>query len=127
MSKSQKFYACKHCGNVAVLAVVKGGDLVCCGEKMCELVPNTVEASQEKHLPVVEKTDCGIKVKVGGVSHPMQEDHYIAFIYVKTERGGQRIKLGIGDPPEAEFCFADDKPTEVYALCNLHGMWKTEI
>jgi len=127
MSKSQKFFSCGHCGNVAVLVVAKGGDLVCCGEKMRELVPNTVEASREKHLPAVEEIDFGIRVKVGGVPHPMQEDHFIDFIYVKTERGGQRIKLDVGDSPEAEFCFADDKPTEVYAFCNLHGMWKTEL
>jgi len=127
MNKSQKFYSCKRCGNVAVLVVVKGGELVCCGEAMGELMPNTVEASVEKHLPVVEKTADGIKIKVGGVPHPMQEDHYIDFVYVKTERGGQRIKLDVGGPPEAEFRFADDKPTEVYAFCNLHGMWKTDI
>ena len=127
MSKNQRFLLCNRCGNVAVLTVAKGGILTCCGEEMCELAPNTVEASQEKHLPVVEKTDDGIKVKVGGVSHPMQAEHFIDFIYVKTERGGQRIKLEIDDSPEAEFRFANDKPTEVYAYCNLHGLWKTEI
>jgi len=127
MSKSKNFFSCNRCGNIAVLVVVKGGVLVCCGENMHELVPNIVEASQEKHLPAVEKTDTGIKVKVGSVLHPMQEDHFIDFIYVKTERGGQRIKLDIGDSPEAEFLFANDKPTEVYAYCNLHGMWRTEI
>jgi len=127
MDKSQKFFFCSRCGNVAVLAVVKGGVLTCCGEEMSVLSPNTVEASQEKHLPVVETTDCGIKVKVGGVSHPMQDEHHIDFIYVQTEHGGQRVKLEVGDSPEAEFCFVNDKPTEVYAYCNLHGMWKTEI
>jgi len=124
---SQRFFFCNRCGNVAVLAVAKGGVLSCCGEIMRELSPNTVDASQEKHLPVVEKTDGGIRVKVGGVPHPMQEEHFIDFIYVKTERGGQRIKLEVGDPPEAEFVFAGDKPTEVYAYCNLHGLWKATI
>jgi len=127
MSESQKFFFCRHCGNVAVLAVATAGVLSCCGEEMSELIPNTVDASREKHLPTVETTADGIKVNVGGVLHPMAEDHHIDFIYVKTERGGQRVKLEVGDSPEATFRFADDKPTEVYAYCNLHGLWKTKI
>ena len=126
MEKAQ-FFICKHCGNLAALAVNKGGALACCGETMRELVPNTVEASKEKHLPVVEESGKGIKVKIGSAPHPMTEEHYIDFIYVKTERGGQRIELGAGKDPEAELCFADDKPTEVYAYCNLHGLWKTDV
>jgi superoxide reductase len=127
MEKNRFFLSCAHCGNVAALVVDKGGALVCCGEEMRDLEPNTVDASKEKHLPVAEATDKGIKVKVGGAPHPMLEEHFIDFLYVKTERGSQRLKLSVGAAPEAEFVFADDKPTEVYAYCNLHGMWKTDV
>jgi len=94
---------------------------------MTVFVPNTVEASVEKHLPVVEKTAGGINVKVGRVLHPMEKEHYIGFVFVKTEHGGQRKNFSAGDSPEAEFTFSDDKPMEVYAYCNLHGLWKTEL
>ena len=127
MGNGQGFFVCNHCGNVAKLAVSKGGKLACCGDEMRELEPNTVDASQEKHLPAVERTDRGIKVKIGSVPHPMLEEHRIDFIFVKTERGGQRVNLGAGASPEAEFCFADDKPVEAYAYCNLHGIWKISV
>jgi len=98
---------------------------------MTELVPNTVEASAEKHLPVTTDitTDCcvGIKVQVGSVLHPMEEEHNIAFIYVETERGGQRKCLKAGEEPKLDFCFSDDKPIAVYAYCSLHGLWKTDV
>jgi len=127
MENNQGFFVCNHCGNVAKLAVSKGGKLVCCGDEMCELTPNTVDASKEKHLPVVEKAGNGIKVKIGSAPHPMAEDHHIDFIFVKTKCGGQRVNLEAGSPPEAEFCFVDDKPMEVYAYCNLHGIWKVGV
>ncbi len=121
-----KFFKCKHCGNVIVKAVDSGVPVVCCGEKMEELVANTVEASVEKHLPVVTKVDdCAIKVEVGSVAHPMTPEHHIAFIYVETENGGMRINLT--DKPEAVFCTCADKPVAVYEYCNLHGLWKTEL
>ena len=123
----QKFYVCKHCGNLIGVVLNKGVPLVCCGEEMAELVPNTVEASQEKHLPLVEKNGDIIRVSVGSVAHPMEEAHYIMFIYVETEKGGQRKGLKAGEEPSAEFKFADDKPTAVYAYCNIHGLWKTEM
>jgi len=122
-----KFFICKICGNIVGMIKDKGGPLGCCGSSMTHLVPNTVDASQEKHLPDVTKTENGICVKVGSVLHPMTEEHYIDFIYVKTERGGQRVELAVGESPEAEFCFAKDKGVEVYAYCNLHGLWKVEL
>ena len=122
-----QFLICDICGNIVGLVKDNGGQLACCNQNMTELTPNTVEASIEKHLPDIQKTDKGISVKVGSTLHPMEKEHYIEFIYVKTERGGQRIELDIGASPEAEFCFFDDKPVEVYAYCNLHGMWKTEL
>jgi superoxide reductase len=121
-----KFYKCNHCGNVIIKTVDSGVPVVCCGEKMVELVPNTVDASQEKHVPVVTRVDdCRIKVEVGSVSHPMTEEHHIAFIYVETENGG--VQISLKDKPEAVFCTCNDKPVAVYEYCNLHGLWKTEL
>jgi superoxide reductase len=93
---------------------------------MVELVANTVDASQEKHVPVVTRVDdCRIKVEVGSVPHPMTEEHHIAFIYVETENGG--VQISLKDKPEAVFCTCNDKPVAVYEYCNLHGLWKTEL
>jgi len=122
-----KFFICSICGNIVGLIKDNGGPLACCGQAMTYLEPNTVEASQEKHLPEVTKSESGVSVKVGSVLHPMEEAHYIDFIYAKTDKGGHRVELAIGDTPEATFCFAGEAPLEVYAYCNLHGLWKTQI
>ena len=121
-----RFYKCEHCGNIVGLIHNAGVPMMCCGQKMTELVPNTEEASVEKHLPVVTKIDdCHIKVEVGSVAHPMTPEHHIAFIYVETEKGGMKIDLS--EKPEAVFCTCADKPVAVYEYCNLHGLWKTEL
>jgi len=127
MRSKQKFFICKHCGNMVGLIENKGVPMVCCGENMTELVPNTVEASVEKHLPVVTVAGNKIVVEVGSAPHPMEEVHHIVFIYVETEHGGQRKNLEVGQAAKAVFSFEEDKPIAVYAYCNLHGMWKTEI
>jgi superoxide reductase len=124
---SQKFFTCNRCGNKAGLMVDKGGRLSCCGEQMAEIIPNTVDASQEKHVPAVTKTATGITVRVGSVAHPMAEDHFIAFVYVSAKNGGYMKKLDIGAEPVAEFSFIDDEPVTVYAFCNLHGLWKCDL
>ena len=121
-----KFYVCPYCGNVIQKIVDSKVPVVCCGEKMQELVANTVEASVEKHLPVVTSVDDNhIKVEVGSVAHPMLPEHHIAFIYVETEKGGIRVDLT--DKPEATICVCDSKPVAVYEYCNLHGLWKREL
>lgn len=121
-----KFYKCNHCGNVIVKVVDVGVPVVCCGQKMDELIPNTVDASGEKHVPVVTMLDGNrLKVDVGSVAHPMQPEHHIAFIYVETENGG--IQVILKDKPEAVVCLGDEKPIAVYEYCNLHGLWKTEL
>lgn len=121
-----KFYECSICGNVVHKVVDSGMQLVCCGQEMVELIPGTVEASVEKHLPYVtwidEKT---LRVQVGSVAHPMLEAHHIEFIYVETETGGIRVDLT--DQPEAVIALGDDKAVAVYEYCNLHGLWKTEL
>lgn len=123
-----KFYKCPVCGNVIEKVVDGGVPVVCCGKKMEELIPNTVDASGEKHVPVVTRlNDCRIKVEVGSVTHPMSEEHHIAFIYVENENGGIRIDLPHDGKPEAEICTCSGKPIAVYEYCNLHGLWKTEL
>jgi superoxide reductase len=94
---------------------------------MEELVPNTVDASGEKHLPVYTLKDNVLEVSVGSVLHPMSKEHNISWIYVETEKGGQRKNLEVEGDPKACFCFCDDKPLSVFAYCNLHGLWKSEI
>ena len=121
-----KFFKCRHCGNVVTKVVDSGVPVVCCGEKMEELIPNTVDASGEKHIPVVTRIDdCSIKVEVGSVAHPMLPEHHIVFIYVETENGGIRVDLK--DKPEAVVCTCTSKPIAVYEYCNLHGLWKTSL
>ncbi len=121
-----KFYKCRHCGNVIEKLVDSKVKVVCCGEEMEELVPNTVDASGEKHVPVVScLEECKMKVTVGSVPHPMEDAHHIAFIYVETENGGMRVNLK--DKPEALFCVKNGKPVAVYEYCNLHGLWKTDV
>ena len=123
-----KFYKCAHCGNVIEKVVDSGVPVVCCGQKMEELIPNTVDASGEKHVPVVTWLDeHRIKVEVGSVHHPMLPEHHIAFVYVETENGGMRIDLPHDGKPEAVFCTCADTPVAVYEYCNLHGVWKTEL
>ena len=121
-----KFYKCNHCGNVIVKVVDAGVPVVCCGEKMVELVPNTVDASGEKHLPVVTVLDNNsIKVEVGSVHHPMLPEHHISFVYVETEIGG--IQVNLKDKPETVVYLGEEKAVAVYEYCNLHGLWKTEL
>lgn len=124
---SAKFYICDYCKNLVEIINDAGVPLVCCGKKMTELVPNTVEASNEKHLPVVEIVDNVLTVKVGAVEHPMLQEHHISFIYVETSNGGMRKDLAVGSKPIASFSLGDEKPIAVYAYCNLHRLWKTEL
>lgn len=121
-----KFYKCNHCGNVIMKVVDKGVPVVCCGEKMEELVANTVDASAEKHVPVVTRLDENtIKVEVGSVARPMLPEHHISFIYVETKSGGVRVDLN--DKPEAIINLGDEQVVAVYEYCNLHGLWKVTI
>lgn len=123
-----KFFKCPICGNVVEKVVDSGVPVVCCGKPMQELIPNTVEASGEKHLPAITHLDdCKIKVQVGSVAHPMTEEHHIAFIYVENENGGIRVDLAHDGKPEAEICLCSGKAIAVYEYCNLHGLWRIEL
>ena len=122
-----KFYICEHCGNIITKIHDKKVPVVCCGQKMTELVPNTVEASGEKHIPVAEVLEGAVKVNVGSVDHPMVSEHYIEWVYLETENGGQYQYLTPESAPTVTFALGKEKPIAVYAYCNLHGLWKTEI
>ena len=120
-----KFFICRHCGNLVGMIHDSGVPLVCCGENMEELVANPVDAAKEKHVPVVEQSGNTVVVKVGSVPHPMEEKHYIQWIYIQTENGVQRHAFKPGDKPEATFSLnAGDKLIAAYEYCNLHGLWK---
>jgi len=127
MCGKHKFFICKHCGNIVGIVQDEGVPLVCCGEKMELLVPNTIEASAGKHIPDVCVSGDTIAVSVGSAPHPMEDAHHIKFVYVETENGGQRKCLKVGAEPTLSFSFIDDKPVAVFAYCNLHGLWKKEI
>ena len=122
-----KFYRCERCGNIIGKIHDSGVSVVCCGEKMKKLEPGVVEASREKHIPVVTVSENEVKAVVGSVIHPMVEEHSIEWVYLETDKGGQRKTLKPGDAPEVVFALADEKPIAVYAYCNLHGLWKCDI
>ncbi len=120
-----KFYVCQHCKNIVVFMNDSGVPVVCCGEPMKELVPNTVDAAKEKHVPVVEKDGNKVKVTVGSVLHPMEDKHYIQFCIVETNKGYMKKEFKPGETPVAEFLLPEgEEVVAVYEYCNLHGLWK---
>ena len=125
--KENRFYICEHCGNIVGMIHDAGVPLVCCGQKMTKLEPGAVEAAVEKHLPVVTVEGNTVKASVGEVAHPMTEEHSIQWLYLQTDRGGQRKSILPGEAPEVTFSLNGEKPVAVYAYCNLHGLWKTEV
>lgn len=128
MTTTPKFFVCNHCGNIVEKLHDTGVPVVCCGEAMHELVPNTKDAALEKHVPVYTVNGNTIQVQVGSVEHPMLEEHHIAWIWLQTEKGGQRAVLAPGGAPKATFVLAEgDKPVTVYEWCNLHGLWKADF
>ncbi|MCL2712476.1 MAG: desulfoferrodoxin [Methanomassiliicoccaceae archaeon] len=123
MAKQGEIYVCAHCGNIVEVELGRG-KLFCCGEEMRLAVPNTVDAALEKHVPVIEKKNDGILVKVGSVSHPMAEDHFIVYIEINDNGELRRRYLNPGDVPEAFFKGASEKAT-AKEYCNKHGLWKS--
>ena len=123
-----KIYRCSHCGNIVLHLKSSGVSVFCCGEKMEKLVPNTTEAATEKHIPEVSRLGDTVKVSVGSVLHPMTEEHYIEWIALSSNEGVQIKWLKPGEAPIAEFKLTDPESiVEVYAYCNLHGLWKKEV
>ena len=125
--KNAKFYICPHCGNIVEMVKDAGVKPFCCGQKMDELVPGSVDASHEKHVPVIHCLNGMLTVCIGSQPHPMVPEHYIQWVYVQTESGGMRHDLKPGHDPKTSFCLCNDPVIAVYAYCNIHGLWMTKI
>ncbi len=121
----QKFFICEKCGNIIMMVKNKGVPVMCCGQKMTELEPNTTEAAGEKHVPVYEVKGNIVNVTVGETGHPMLPEHYIEWVSLQTSSGSQIKALKPEDEPKVTFSILEgDKVEAVYAYCNLHSLWK---
>ena len=123
MAERLEIYKCEVCGNIVEVLHGGQGELVCCGQPMKRFVENTVDAAKEKHVPVIEKVDGGVKVKVGDVAHPMEEKHYIEWVEIIADGKAYRQFLNPGEAPEATFNVETGQIT-AREYCNLHGLWK---
>ena len=120
-----ELFICKHCGNIVTFLENSNVPVMCCGEKMHKVEPNTVDAAVEKHLPVIEVKDLLATVTVGAVEHPMQDDHYIKWIVLETSEGIKVKNLTPSDKPIAIFSLLDgEEVISAYEFCNKHGIWK---
>ncbi|MCK5233635.1 MAG: desulfoferrodoxin [Candidatus Aenigmarchaeota archaeon] len=124
MTEINQVYKCEICGNIVDVLYAGAGELVCCGQPMNLLEEKTTNEGQEKHVPVVEKTENGLNVRVGSVQHPMEEGHYIQWIQVLSNGKSCRKFLKAGDVPKAEFDVLLESADAVRAYCNVHGIWK---
>nr|QNO54455.1 hypothetical protein NCOPHCNO_00006 [Methanosarcinales archaeon ANME-1 ERB7] len=125
MTEQKQVYKCNVCGNIVEVLHAGAGELICCNQPMQHMAENTVDAATEKHVPVIEKTEKGVKVTVGTVPHPMEEKHYIEWIEVIVDGRSCRKFLSPGDAPEVEFEVSGDSIV-AREYCNLHGLWKSE-
>ncbi|MDP2898696.1 MAG: desulfoferrodoxin [bacterium] len=126
MTERLQIYKCEVCGNIVEVLHVGDGQLVCCNQPMKLYRENTVDAAKEKHVPVIEKTEGGFKVRVGSVPHPMEVKHYIEWIELIADGKAYRQFLKPGEAPEATFTLKAEKVT-AREYCNLHGLWKGEL
>lgn len=125
MPKLLEVYKCELCGNIVEVVHGGGADIVCCGQNMTLLTENTVDASKEKHMPVIEIIDGGVTVKVGSVAHPMEEKHYIEWIEIVADGTAYRQFLKPGEAPEAFFPLIP-KSLTAREYCNVHGLWSAK-
>lgn len=122
-----KFYKCAHCGQIILKVKETAVPVICCGEAMKQLIPNTTDAANEKHVPVVKIEDNMVKVTVGEVEHPMLDVHYIEWIVLETNLGYHHVKLNPGQKPEATFVLTEgEEVVRAYEYCNLHSLWATK-
>ena len=120
-----RFYICEHCGNIVTFVKSSGVPVMCCGQKMTELVPGTTDAAVDKHVPVIQAEGAQVIVTVGSVEHPMIPEHFIEWIALETKEGVQIKHLTPGSKPQAVFALTQgDSVVSAYAYCNLHGLWK---
>lgn len=121
----ERFFICKHCGNIIAMIKDSGVPIQCCGEDMQEIVPGTTEASEEKHIPVYDIKDGVVTVSVGSAEHPMTPEHYIEWVCIESEEGFQFKSLNPNMPPQATFSISEGENIKaVYAFCNQHSLWK---
>lgn len=126
MKNDRKLFKCSICGNIVDVIEHGGGTLVCCRQNMQQLIPNSTDAAQEKHVPVIKAGDGKLTVEVGSTAHPMTEEHHISWIALAQGDNTQRVILEKTGSPSAQFCIGDAEVT-VYAYCNLHGLWYAEL
>lgn len=128
MTQLKEIYRCNVCGNMVEMVHTGAGELVCCGQPMEKLVAKTEDEGQEKHVPIIEKTDKGVKVKVGSTPHPMEEKHFIEWIELIAGNEVYRQHLKPGQLPAVDFCVClpDNVPITVREYCNLHGLWQAK-
>ena len=119
-----QIYKCELCGNIVEVLHAGDGDPVCCGQPMTLQKENTVDAAKEKHVPVIEKIEDGVRVKVGSVEHPMIDTHYIEWIEIVTDKKVYRKYLSRGEKPEAEFLI-DEEVLYAREYCNIHRLWRS--
>ena len=125
MVMEPKYFVCEHCGELVELIKDAGEPLLCCGERMKEIVPATTDAAVEKHVPVYQVENGVVKVRVGETAHPMLPEHFIEWVSIQTRQGNQRKALKPGSEPKVCFALCEgDEVEAVYAYCNLHGLWK---
>jgi superoxide reductase len=125
MVKLKEIYRCNVCGNIVEVIHARDGELICCGQPMELLIEKLQDAGNEKHVPVIEKTATGVKVKVGSIPHPMEEKHYIEWIELHADEVVYRKFLKPAEKPEAEFCVTAKK-LSARDYCNIHGLWKSK-
>ena len=128
MTQKLEIYKCNICGNIVKVVHEGAGELVCCNQPMVlQTEKNNEEGLTEKHLPVMEKTETGVKIKLGSIPHPMEEGHFIEWVEMMTENGKILQKfLKAGEAPVVDFK-VEDNPVWVRAYCNLHGLWKKSL
>jgi len=126
MTQLRELYRCEVCGNIVEVVNEGATSLVCCGEPMIKLEAKTEDQGREKHVPVVEEADSGIKVKVGSIEHPMEDGHYIKFIEILLKDRIIRKELKPGQAPEVKYCATKSDVIEVREFCSIHGLWKNK-
>ncbi len=125
MTELKQIYKCNVCGNIVEVLHAGVGELVCCGQPMELQVEKSKDEGNEKHVPVIEKNDKGVIIKIGSEPHPMEEDHHIEWVEISTDKGSSKKPLKPGDKPELKFPVkAEDVKSRIY--CNVHGLWKSK-
>ena len=120
-----KFFICKKCGNIVGMVYDSKQPLSCCGEAMQELVPNTVDAAKEKHVPAICIDGNQVHVHIGSTEHPMAPEHYIEWVALVKDNKEYIVNLYPEQNAECRFKYIPG--STIYAYCNKHGLWKKDV